>query len=199
MWWAYNQNSGDTGGIVMNGWQVRAWRCADTCGRPTCSAAATLTALARGVQVSAALHHNLLSTFACVPHTPPQDLNWEKLRFMTSRLHLTPWHVGARDMQPPPKVSSGSSGVCAPAGDTLLCVQGTTAAPVSSQPLNQHARMVVVQTQPHPAPVPPPRAPVLPHKPVKVRALHAAVRAMLAMLVHSRAALQALRRWPTAC
>jgi hypothetical protein len=25
MWWAYNENSGDTGGIVMNQWQDLAW------------------------------------------------------------------------------------------------------------------------------------------------------------------------------
>ena len=24
-WWAYNQNSGDTGGIVCNGWQDLRW------------------------------------------------------------------------------------------------------------------------------------------------------------------------------
>jgi hypothetical protein len=41
LWWAYNENSGDTGGIVMNDWQ---------------------------------------------------DLNWAKLRFMMTRLGLTPWY-----------------------------------------------------------------------------------------------------------
>lgn len=25
MWWAYNENSGDTGGIVMNNWQDLHW------------------------------------------------------------------------------------------------------------------------------------------------------------------------------
>jgi aryl-phospho-beta-D-glucosidase BglC (GH1 family) len=44
LWWAYNENSGDTGGIVHNGWQ---------------------------------------------------DLHWDKLNFMISRLGLRPWYLRA--------------------------------------------------------------------------------------------------------
>jgi hypothetical protein len=40
-----------------------------------------------------------------IVHNGWQDLDWEKLRYMMTRLHLTPWHSDAKDMPPRPSPS----------------------------------------------------------------------------------------------